>query len=379
MSKIASGMIDSLSSVMPGWLATLVVAAAIGVGAWCVVGIPLTMGWDYLRKHWWGRTGKVEHRLFLLLIGGGPIVYARGSVAEVASLRTIGIVSIVGAMALVGFGVHRQRGHATAQDADWETRRTTAGGLPVVTWMQQVDTGLIQKDARTNLELSFLVGILVAGAAIGWIYGDLPGAGVGFLIACFVAPAVGRDAVPPKLENVGGFVPMPGRWTERQPTELERKIDGEPIIEQWEAQAFIQAVNDDPIAHEPYFVVHWRNGVTRQVQIRSHRAWLAMASFELESAERVFGSRGTPLPYRDPWVIITRSDDGRVLELARDMTGQAQLQQVLMRLTQEFGVERRAVFKRERDAERRKRGLDKPNPPAAVPLQPATPKKKPVL
>ena len=154
---------------------------------------------------------------------------------------------------------------------------------------------------------------------------------------------------------------MPGKWSERPPTELERKIDAEPVIESWEAQAFISSsAGADFIVAEPHFVVQWRNLKTGEERTKVFYPWPEMSPFDMASSEKLFGYRDRPMQYKDPWVITVRTKDGVPLEVARDMTGQAKLQAVFFTLSRHFGVERRAAFFLERAAERKRRGLDQP-------------------
>ena len=112
---------------------------------------------------------------------------------------------------------------------------------------------------------------------LGWIVGSWAGAGIGFAIAWFLIPAVDRYSTPPKLENVGGHVPMLTKWGERQPTEQERQSDGKPITEMWEAQALVSPVGAaDLFDGEPHFIVRWRNAKTGETRLMCFQPWSAL-------------------------------------------------------------------------------------------------------
>ena len=342
-------------------------ASIIVYGALCfVVGVPLAEAWEFVRVRWWVHLRRNERRLFLLFVTVGTILVARGNVASIPQLIYGGLLSLAGALAVVVYSIVVRRGVVASSQSEWEIRSETAPGFPVISWWQDVDTGLQQKHAQNNVEFNIMLWMLVGGPVIGWILGDWTGAAIGLALAMFFVPGVNRYSTPPKLENVGGYAPMPGKWGERQPTELERRIEGEPITEAWEAQASIIPVGGaDLIEGEPYFVVRWRNAQTGETRLMCYQQWALLSPFELDSFEKLFGFRGTPLQYRDPWVITVRTDAAGVLELARDMAGQARLQTAFLSMARAFGVDRRTAFLRERAAQRRERGLDMPATPAA--------------
>jgi len=278
-----------------------------------------------------------------------------------------GLLCLLAGVVAVAFTLRPKPRPSSA--ALWLPLSETAPGFPVVVWEQEVDLGIIQKDERNRIELNLMLAVLMGGPVIGWVLYSWTGAIVGFFVASFFAMGADRDATPPKLETVGGFVPMPGRWGRRQPTEHERRIDAEPVTEFWQAQAYIAPVGgSDLIEGEPYLVVHWRNTRTGDAVTVCNQAWKDLAPFELGSYETQFGYRAAPLQYKDPWVITVRSEAAGMILLARDMRGQRHLQDLfLFKLSPAFGVERRSAFFRVREAERRSRGLDQP------PVMPAPP------
>ena len=349
-------VVDWLSLWMPPWLATGIV-----YGVPCIaIGIPLSEAWTALTNRWWNQIGRTERRLVLILAFGGAILCARGYVTTESKMTFAGEIALVAALAVSAYTAFTKTAKSTSPYR-LETRSETAPGLPVVNWRQEVDNGLQQKDLRNALEMYGMLWILIGGTLLGWIFNGVSGAGFGFFVACFFAPAANRNSTPPKLENVGGFVPVPGKWGERSPTELERRLDAEPITETWEGQAFItNSGGADLIEGTPIFVVQWRNIKTGAIACVCYVNWSDLSPFELDSSEKLFGNRGMPLQYKDPWIIATRSVDAVLMEIARDMAGQARLQHVFFTLSRHFGQERRTAFFLERAAERQRRGLDGP-------------------
>ena len=113
--------------------------------------------------------------------------------------------------------------------------------FPIIRWTQLVDTGQLQEDARNSFELGLMLTIIFGGGAIGLYLGGLTGALLGLFCGLWLSPSANRNAVAPKLETVGGYVPMPGRWSERPLTPLEQAIDREPIVEVHDAMAFLSS------------------------------------------------------------------------------------------------------------------------------------------
>lgn len=367
--------IHALSVWMPEPAASLIVI----LGICFVVLLPLSALWSLLHARWWRRITPLQRKLFLFSIGIAFVLLARDYMSGTPRFRVAGLASIAAAVAIVLWSLHPRPRPDPEDEYKWEVRSETAPGFPVVGWWQEVDTGYLQKNARNTFELYAMRAILIAGPVIGWIINDWEGAGVGLLIALFLLPAANRYSTPPKLENVGGYVPMPSSWGQRQPTEVERLIDNEPITEVMEAQAYVSTANGaDLIAGEPRFIVQWRSSGGRNVTRKFDLPWDAVLSLELDSFDRLFVDRVRPLPYRAPSVIIARVETG-IIEVARDMGLPANQQRLFANLTRHFGVERRAVFMRERQTERKRLGLDRPAAPPPPPADEPGPRKRPKL
>ena len=362
MLELLTGWFSAVVGWVSHWIpepgATIVVGGALCL----LIGIPVSELSALVDKRWWSRAGRLERRAILFLAAAAVIFYSRGHVISDSNFKAYGIYAALATLVAIAYSVVKRIVGVRRFRSSWETRTETAPGFPVITWQQDVDTGLQGKHVRGKIEYTMMLCWMAMGVALGWVWGGWGGAGVGFIVTAYFAPAINRNAVAPKLENVGGFAPVPGQWGERPPSDAEREADARPVVETWEAQAYVIAIGGPNLYEgEPHFVVQWRNPKTGDALVKAFEPWPDLAPFELDSYERLFGYRGTPLQYRDPWVITTRTRKD-MLELARDMAGQYRVQQVFFDLTQQFGVDRRAAFYRERALERRRRGLDQPLP-----------------
>jgi hypothetical protein len=358
-------------AVLSAWLPQAVAKITVYTVAGSIVLVPAMMLGDLIYNRWWRRLRQVQRRLIswsaatALFLG----YFDATPPYTIPEAPYVALTALLVAAGGILYSLLPWRRSSPAHDG-WETRPETFPGFPVVTWFQDVDTGRQQKHAIAGIEAKMILGVLVAGSLIGLFLGGPSGALIGFFIACYLAPAANRYAVPPRLENVGGYTPMPGRWSERQPTEVERQIDNEPIVETWQGQAVIVAIGGkDLIEGEPAFEVRWRRPDTGEVRLLCHKPWASLSSIELDSYGKLFVGRTAPLPYHEPWVITARVDGQHLLEVARDMGGQARLQTVFAQLILRFGIERRNAFMLERATERKRRGLDRLPMPPQIPSE----------
>jgi hypothetical protein len=241
-----------------------------------------------------------------------------------------------------------------------------------VEWSQLVDNGLQQKDVRNSLELKMMLVIVLGGALIGLWFGGLGGALVGLFVGMWVAPGVDRNAVPPKLENVGGSVPMPGRWGSRADTPREQQLDQEPIVEEHECKACILQSGDDL-----NFSVLWRNAKTKRITKDVMIPWAGFSPFSLESAAALYGDRLQRQRYAPAIAIMLRLKSSTApIEIAHDMGSDANLQHVFGRLSENFGAERQAAYYRSKKSEPLQPGREGP---ISDPLNPTAPRPRPRL
>ena len=165
VSSWLSPFVHWLSQWMPHWVASILV-----YGVPCIlIGIPLSEGWAILRRRWWNRLGHNESRLLLLLAFGAALLYSRGHVTMDANLKLAGLLMLAGAAGVVAYSVIVRGIRMPITSSRWETRTETAPGFPVITWRQDVDTGLQQKHVRNAIELNLLVGWIIGCVALGWI------------------------------------------------------------------------------------------------------------------------------------------------------------------------------------------------------------------
>lgn len=349
--------VDWLAQWAPRPIATAILLSIL----WFVVAVPLIKLMAAADLSWWRRSAYQNRKWILILVIAGLALLVRGTNIGFSDFIIVGVAALLAAGSFAAWQYRSARKTEALQSALWRTQAETHPGYRVITWTQLVDTGLQQKDLLNRAELKFMTGTLAGGPLVGWVLGGAEGALVGLGLAWFLLPAATRRAVAPKVENVGGHAPMPGTWSERQPNEIERQIEAEPVIEVWEAQAFVDTLDGtDMFTGTPYMTVQWRNPTTGEIRLKCHEKWTTLSAFEFDAADRFFADPVTPRKYRSPQVIITRSTSGKLIELARDMTGTDHLQPRFKELDEEFGPDRRHRFNLERDHVRRQRANEKP-------------------
>lgn len=217
-----------------------------------------------------------------------------------------------------------------------------------------------------------------SGPAIGWFANETTGAIVGFFVGSVFAAGVSRFAVAPRLENVGGFVPIPGAWGRRAPTEAEQRIEARTVSMPGEAQAFIDWQGGDWLAKEaePWFVVQARR--KGHVVERLRIPWQLLRSIEREqSFKRQFVGSGDIDEMPDASCVFVRhveaNGNHRADWIAIDAGGLANLDTAHHDIVARFGVEARTAKLRERE-----RFLQQP-PAPDVPIPPLGERTRPVL
>ena len=135
-----------LSQWMPETAATVIVGAVVCLA----IGIPLSEAWVSVRTRWWDHITRNERRLFLVLLVIGVVLLSRGRLAGLPELVTGGLIAGSGALAVVAYSLLSRRTVAPVSDGEWETRSETAPNFPVIPWLQEVDTGRLQKHARAD-------------------------------------------------------------------------------------------------------------------------------------------------------------------------------------------------------------------------------------
>lgn len=368
--------VDWMAQWVPRPVATAILLSLL----WFIVAVPTIKLLAAADRSWWRRAARQNRTWIIGLAIAGAALLLRGGSTGFADFTIVGAAALLGAGGMAVWQRGKIRQVESTSTIQWRTTTESHPGFPVITWTQLIDTGLQQKDALNRTEFNIMRGMLAGGPVLGWVLGGGEGALIGLGIAFFLLPAVNRYSVAPKTENVGGYAPMPGKWTERQPTELERQIEAEPITELWEAQAFIDTpAGADIYTATPFFTVQWRNAATGDIVPKCFEDWTTLSAFEFESHEKLFRDRIGPRKYQSPYVIITRKQSGHLIEVARDMTGQEKLQRVFVSLDQAFGPQRRQDFLRERDQKLREAALKAP--PVDSPTIPDTQtiRQKPVL
>lgn len=372
---VAWGFVHGIELFQPWrWEAWAVALVAAGI----LIGSHFPMGWIVHRvSKRWRMLGELMADIEGASGLGGMFV-----IFSLAVLTAVDVVSalgdplsprgsfgewhwwVIGAMGLTGVclgfvmtSVVDRSGPTAAMQRDeksWITVAETAPGFPVLSWSEEVPTGLTQGHVMDRVEFYVMLAMPVIGGLLGALFGGGVGFWVGVVIGVVLMPAAFRRSTVPTLQNVGGYIPMPSAWGKREPTAQEQRSEAMPVTQIDQVQAFIAFAEQEGAAD--CFVVLVDPASKGSVQCRVMIPWPALMDFSKDMYQRNFASKTRPPVIADTPVIVARWPQGTLL-VSETVHGEAELDRQLLPLITHFGPERRdAYYRDKRRRERAARG-----------------------